>query len=110
MWVKQVASFRVKKYSKFAEFRELIAKEWGIPPERQFWWGWERRDNKTYRPVKPFGEAEDAMRVCDIKEKSAPASKPWPPRLNLYLQVISFDRTLIVKSGPFASQVQSALC
>lgn len=97
----QVASFRVKKYSKFREFREQIATEWGIPPEKQFWWGWERRTNGTYRPVVPFSEHEDEMRVCDIKEKSAQLSRPWPPRLNLYLLVGLFGSVLSDVTNPW---------
>ena len=83
----QVASFRVKKHDRFREFRQHIAGEWGIPPERQFWWGWEARNNHTYRPQTRLSEVEDTMKVIDIKEKSQGNSKPWPPRLHLFLQV-----------------------
>ena len=48
----QVELFRVKKYSKFKEFRKLVAEQWGIPEKEQFWWPWERRQNHTYRPSK----------------------------------------------------------
>ena len=48
----QVEMFRVRKYSKFKEFRQLIAEQWGIPEKEQFWWPWERRMNHTYRPSK----------------------------------------------------------
>lgn len=77
----------MRKYSKFKDFKRLVAEELGVAVDRQLWWGWAKRVNHSYRPYELFTEVQDEMYICAIKEE--PASKlarSWP-RLNLYLQV-----------------------
>ena len=114
MWCSvQVETFRVRKYSKFKEFRQLVAQQWGIPAEQQYWWPWEVRPNHTYRPGKGrFGRVEDEMFVCEIDGSNTNGTRQWPPRLNLFLQVSragSMPQCLTLISCPWCGLVRRLL-
>lgn len=92
----------MRKYSKFKDFRKLVAEQWGIPADQQFWWPWERRMNHTYRPCRPrFGSVEDEMFVTDLENNSGGSqARQWPPRLNLFLQVTNNNATIKMIPSP----------
>lgn len=80
----------MRKYSKFKDFKTLVAKELGIPVDNQLWWGFGLRENQSYRPHELLTEAQDEQYMCELREKwSAGMGRSWPNRLNLYLQVAS---------------------
>ncbi|KXZ54806.1 hypothetical protein GPECTOR_4g877 [Gonium pectorale] len=60
--------YRLRKQTKFSEFKEEVARRTGIPPHRQRFWTWKRRTNTTYRPDRPLTAAEEASQLVDLRE------------------------------------------
>ncbi|EFJ41244.1 hypothetical protein VOLCADRAFT_40312, partial [Volvox carteri f. nagariensis] len=60
--------YRMRKQTKFSEFKEEVARRTGIPPERQRYWTWKRRANGTCRPDRPLTESEEASQLVDLKD------------------------------------------
>ncbi|KAK1409859.1 hypothetical protein QVD17_36388 [Tagetes erecta] len=46
----KVFSFRVQKQMPFSQFKEEVAKQFGVPVQFQRFWIWAKRENQTYRP------------------------------------------------------------
>ena len=81
----QIEGIKVKKFSKFKEFREKMAPVLGIAPEAQLWYGWHRRKNETYRPKKLYSDRQDEDFVCHLRdEDDSMRHKTWSARLNLF--------------------------
>lgn len=73
----QVESFRVKKQTTLAEFKQMVAEKWGIAVEQQRFWMWATRQNRSVRPSTPLAPNSDENRVCDIRVsvRTSPKSK-----------------------------------
>ena len=79
---------RAKKFDRFRDFRNQYAEATGVPPEKQLWWGWTKRQNDTYRPSWLYNELEDGQFVCDLKDHTDHLRKKvWTTELNLYFMV-----------------------
>ena len=63
----QVKHYRVKKQTKFLEFRQMLAGDLEVPLEQQRFWTWAKRQNSTYRPNNILTSADDERRVMDLK-------------------------------------------
>ena len=63
----QVKHYRVKKQTKFLEFRQMLADDLEVPLEQQRFWTWAKRQNSTYRPNNILTPADDERRVMDLK-------------------------------------------
>ena len=63
----QVKHYRVKKQTKFLEFRKMLADDLEVPLEQQRFWTWAKRQNSTYRPNNILTPADDERRVMDLK-------------------------------------------
>ena len=61
----------MKKQTTMLEFKQMLAEKWGVAVERQRFWMWATRQNRSVRPSTPLlGPNEDALRVCDIRVRS----------------------------------------
>ncbi|GIL82845.1 hypothetical protein Vretimale_8198 [Volvox reticuliferus] len=60
--------YRMRKQTKFADFKEEVARRTGVPVERQRYWTWKRRNNATCRPDRPLTAAEEASQLVDLKD------------------------------------------
>ncbi|WJX64616.1 ubiquitinyl hydrolase 1 [Trifolium repens] len=58
-----VKSFRVQKDTPFYVFQEDVAEEFGIPVRFQRFWLWTKRQNHTFRPLRPLTHIEEAQSV-----------------------------------------------
>ncbi|KAI3993824.1 hypothetical protein MKX01_002837 [Papaver californicum] len=91
----KVSSFRIKKQMPFNLFKEVGAKELGVPVQFQRFWFWKRRPNHTYRPKRPLtlqeeikslrelGEVPNNAHTAELKlfleEEIGPELHPIPP-------------------------------
>ena len=74
----QVKHYRVKKQTKFLEFRQMLADDLEVPLEQQRFWTWAKRQNSTYRPNNILTPADDERRVMDLKVHGWPdVSSCW---------------------------------
>ncbi|KAG8100649.1 hypothetical protein GUJ93_ZPchr0013g36878 [Zizania palustris] len=80
----KVPSFRIQKQMPFTQFKEEVAKEFGIPTQFQRFWLWAKRQNHTYRPNRPLTPQEEAQTVGQLKEA---ANKAHNAELKLFLEV-----------------------
>eukprot|EP00891_Asterochloris_glomerata_P000046 jgi/Astpho2/46/Aster-07498 len=64
----KVKHYRVKKQTKFQEFRQMLADDLEVPLEQQRFWTWAKRQNSTYRPNNILTPADDEKRVMDLKD------------------------------------------
>ncbi|CAM0905418.1 unnamed protein product [Alopecurus aequalis] len=80
----KVPSFRIQKQMPFTQFKEEVAKEFGIPTQFQRFWLWAKRQNHTYRPNRPLTPQEEALTVGQLKEA---ANKAHNAELKLFLEV-----------------------
>ncbi|KAM0846883.1 hypothetical protein ACQ4PT_055394 [Festuca glaucescens] len=80
----KVQSFRIQKQMPFTQFKEEVAKEFGIPTQFQRFWLWAKRQNHTYRPNRPLTPQEEALTVGQLKEA---ANKAHNAELKLFLEV-----------------------
>mmetsp|Transcript_35695 Transcript_35695/g.79387 ORF Transcript_35695/g.79387 Transcript_35695/m.79387 type:complete len:1131 (+) Transcript_35695:131-3523(+) len=82
--------FRVRKNTKFQDFKALVAERLGVPQEKQRWWTWARRQNATFRPSRPLTPQEEDSIVLELREhreQGAPATKHAIMDLKLFLEV-----------------------
>ncbi|KAL0709113.1 hypothetical protein Bca4012_016091 [Brassica carinata] len=80
----KVRSFRIQKQTPFQQFKEEVAKEFGIPVQLQRFWIWAKRQNHTYRPNRPLTPQEELQPVGQIREAS---NKANTAELKLFLEV-----------------------
>ncbi|KAG4215794.1 hypothetical protein ERO13_A01G199000v2 [Gossypium hirsutum] len=80
----KVRSFRIQKQTPFNEFKEELAKEFGIPVQYQRYWIWAKRQNHTYRPNRPLTPQEEAQPVGQLRDMS---NKAHNAELKLFLEV-----------------------
>ncbi|NP_001346281.1 Ubiquitin carboxyl-terminal hydrolase 12 [Zea mays] len=80
----KVPSFRIQKQMAFAQFKEEVAKEFGIPTQFQRFWLWAKRQNHTYRPNRPLCPQDEAHTVGQLKEL---VNKAHNAELKLFLEV-----------------------
>uniref|UniRef100_J3MIS2 ubiquitinyl hydrolase 1 n=1 Tax=Oryza brachyantha TaxID=4533 RepID=J3MIS2_ORYBR len=80
----KVPSFRIQKQMPFTQFKEEVAKEFGIPIQFQRFWLWAKRQNHTYRPNRPLTPQEETHTVGQLKEA---ANKAHNAELKLFLEV-----------------------
>lgn len=66
----KVKSIRVSKTITFADFKKEAAEELGVPPEKQRYWLWAKRQNHTFRPNRPMLPKDEELRVLDIKDNT----------------------------------------
>jgi ubiquitin carboxyl-terminal hydrolase 7 len=62
----KVRSFRIQKQTPFQQFKEEVAKEFGVPVQLQRFWIWAKRQNHTYRPNRPLSPNEELQTVAVI--------------------------------------------
>ncbi|KAK4784849.1 hypothetical protein SAY86_019217 [Trapa natans] len=80
----KVRNFRVRKQMLFIQFKEEVAKEFGIPVQFQRFWLWAKRQNHTYRPNRPLTPLEESQCVGQLREVS---NKANTAELKLFLEV-----------------------
>ncbi|XP_060958516.1 ubiquitin C-terminal hydrolase 12 isoform X7 [Cannabis sativa] len=80
----KVRSFRIQKQTPFNQFKEEVAKEFGIPVQFQRFWIWAKRQNHTYRPNRPLTPQEETQSVGQLREVS---NKTHNAELKLFLEV-----------------------
>eukprot|EP00249_Psilotum_nudum_P018816 c26973_g2_i1 orf=2-2626(-) len=80
----KVRSFRIQKQTPFIYFKEEVAKEFGVPAHCQRYWLFAKRQNHTYRPIRPLTELEESQSVGHLKEVS---NKAHNAELKLFLEV-----------------------
>ncbi|KAI8556267.1 hypothetical protein RHMOL_Rhmol05G0239600 [Rhododendron molle] len=80
----KVRSFRIKRLMPFNLFKEVVAKEFGIPVQFQRFWLWAKRENNTYRPDRPVKPRQEAKPVGHLREAT---NKMNVAELNLFLEV-----------------------
>ncbi|XP_066396753.1 ubiquitin C-terminal hydrolase 12-like isoform X2 [Miscanthus floridulus] len=80
----KVPSFRIQKQMTFVQFKEEVAKEFGIPTQFQRFWLWAKRQNHTYRPNRPLSPQDEAHTVGQLKEL---VNKAHNAELKLFLEV-----------------------
>ncbi|KAM3236725.1 hypothetical protein P3L10_016762 [Capsicum annuum] len=73
----KVHSFRIQKQIPFTQFKEEVAKAFGIPVQFQRYWLWAKRQNQTYRP----------HRALTAREETQPVGKLNNDELKLFLEV-----------------------
>uniref|UniRef100_A0A1J3EEY8 ubiquitinyl hydrolase 1 n=2 Tax=Noccaea caerulescens TaxID=107243 RepID=A0A1J3EEY8_NOCCA len=84
----KVRSFRIQKQTPFQQFKEEVAKEFGVPVQLQRFWIWAKRQNHTYRPNRPLTPQEELQPVGQIREAS---NKANTAELKLFLEVEMLD-------------------
>ena len=65
----KVTPRRVLKATTLVEYREELAKEWGVPADQMRFWTWARRVNKSCRPAKLLEGEEEALTLAGIDDK-----------------------------------------
>ncbi|KAJ1702648.1 hypothetical protein LUZ63_002427 [Rhynchospora breviuscula] len=80
----KVKSFRIQKQMPFVNFKEEVAKEFGIPVQFQRFWLWAKRQNHTYRPNRPLSIQEESQTVGQLKEVT---NKAHNAELKLFLEI-----------------------
>ncbi|KAK4772063.1 hypothetical protein SAY86_013838 [Trapa natans] len=80
----KIHSFRVQRQIPFIQFKEEVAKEFGVPVEFQRFWFWAKRQNHTYRPNRPLTPQEEAQCVAQLREVPNKANNA---ELKLFLEV-----------------------
>lgn len=92
----KVESFRVKKQTTLAEFKQMLASKWQVPIERQRFWMWAVRQNRSLRPSSYLLPDADNTRVCDIREPmgSGYGRQAVQSEVRLYLEEAQEDKPL----------------
>ncbi|KAF3653644.1 Ubiquitin carboxyl-terminal hydrolase 12 [Capsicum annuum] len=80
----KVRSFRIQKQMSFSQFKEEVAKAFGIPVQFQRYWLWAKRQNHTYRPNRALTALEEIRPVGELREVS---NKLNNDELKLFLEV-----------------------
>ncbi|XP_060212567.1 ubiquitin C-terminal hydrolase 12-like isoform X2 [Lycium barbarum] len=80
----KVRTFCIQKQMPFTQFKEEVAKAFGIPVQFQRYWLWAKRQNHTYRPDRALTAQEEIQAVGELRE----VSNKWNnDELNLFLEV-----------------------
>ncbi|WMV31567.1 hypothetical protein MTR67_024952, partial [Solanum verrucosum] len=74
----KVHSFRIQKQMPFAQFKEEVAKEFGIPVQFQRYWLWAKRQNHTYRPNRPLTAQEELQSWFELGTSMLEVSSSKP--------------------------------
>ncbi|KAL6507816.1 CSN-associated deubiquitinating enzyme Ubp12 [Orobanche gracilis] len=80
----KVRNFRVQKHMPFNQFKEEVAKEFGVPVQFQRFWIWAKRQNHTYRPNRPLTPQEEVQTVGALRDVF---NKAHNADLKLFLEV-----------------------
>ncbi|TMW96090.1 hypothetical protein EJD97_007923 [Solanum chilense] len=80
----KVRAFRVKKDTPFTQFKEEVAKTFGIPVQFQRYWLWYKRNNHTYRPYHALTVQEEVHSVGQLRQSSNEVNNA---ELKLFLEV-----------------------
>ncbi|KAM3320799.1 ubiquitin C-terminal hydrolase 12-like isoform X1 [Capsicum chacoense] len=80
----KVRTFRIQKQMQFIQFKEEVAKEFGIAVQFQRFWLWQKRQNHSYRPHRALKAQEEIQSVSELREGS---NKGNDVELKLYLEV-----------------------
>uniref|UniRef100_A0A803NHU5 Ubiquitin carboxyl-terminal hydrolase 7 ICP0-binding domain-containing protein n=2 Tax=Cannabis sativa TaxID=3483 RepID=A0A803NHU5_CANSA len=64
----KVRNFRIPNLITFYKFKEKVAIEFDVPVKFQRFWVWEKRDNDTYRPLRPLTSVEEQRRVGELTD------------------------------------------
>ncbi len=78
-----VLKLRLQKQIPFLDLKKEVEAKLGIPLDKQRYWMWATRENRTYRPSRMIGPEEDNSRIFDLKEPSGGMPKNT---LNLFLE------------------------
>ncbi|XP_055811371.1 ubiquitin C-terminal hydrolase 12-like isoform X2 [Solanum dulcamara] len=80
----KVRTFHIQKQMPFTQFKEEVAKAFGIPVPFQRYWLWAKRKNHTYRPDRALTAQEEIQPVGELRE----VSNKWNnDELKLFLEV-----------------------
>uniref|UniRef100_A0A7S0WIA5 ubiquitinyl hydrolase 1 n=1 Tax=Chlamydomonas leiostraca TaxID=1034604 RepID=A0A7S0WIA5_9CHLO len=95
--------YRVRKHTKFSEFKARLAEERGIPLDRMRFWVWSRRPNSTYRVAAPLKPEEEELQLMDLRhyKDSQQAANPKQRALLdlcLWLELPSGFKTDLTKT------------
>ncbi|KAJ0469972.1 putative ubiquitinyl hydrolase 1 [Helianthus annuus] len=80
----KVHNFRIQKQTPFNQFKEEVAKQFGVPVQFQRFWIWAKRQNHTYRPNRPLTALEETQSVGQLREVS---NKNNNAELKLFLEI-----------------------
>ncbi|XP_076897433.1 ubiquitin C-terminal hydrolase 12-like [Bidens hawaiensis] len=80
----KVHNFRIQKQTPFNQFKEEVAKQFGVPVQFQRFWTWAKRQNHTYRPNRPLTALEETQSVGQLREVS---NKNNNAELKLFLEI-----------------------
>ncbi|KAK6790336.1 hypothetical protein RDI58_014136 [Solanum bulbocastanum] len=80
----KVCTFRIKKDIPFTQFKEEVAKAFGIPVQFQRYWLWYKRNNHTYWPYRALTAQEEIHFVGQMRESSNEVNNA---ELKLFLEV-----------------------
>ncbi|KAK1409857.1 hypothetical protein QVD17_36386 [Tagetes erecta] len=80
----KVHSFHIQKQTPFNQFKEEVAKQFGVPVQYQRFWIWAKRQNQTYRPSRPLTALEEIQSVGQLREVS---NKNNNAELKLFLEI-----------------------
>ncbi|XP_060212559.1 ubiquitin C-terminal hydrolase 12-like isoform X1 [Lycium barbarum] len=80
----KVSTFCIQNQMPFTQFKEEVAKAFGIPVQFQRYWLWAKRQNHTYRPDRALTAQEEIQSVGELRE----VSNKWNnAELKLFLEV-----------------------
>ncbi|XP_062098918.1 uncharacterized protein LOC133804814 isoform X2 [Humulus lupulus] len=79
----KVRNFRIPNHIPFYQFKEKVAKEFGVPVKFQRYWMWGKRKNNTYRPVWPLTSLEEELLLGKSSNKKSERQEV----LQLFLEV-----------------------
>jgi len=82
--------FRLPKKTTFGKFKAQVASELGVPVDKQRFWLYSPRRNKTNRPHSILPVASDQVQVEQIRQKFA-SKNSATSELKLYLEEITED-------------------
>ncbi|XP_062098921.1 uncharacterized protein LOC133804815 [Humulus lupulus] len=83
----KVHDFRIPNEMPFYHFKEMVAKEFGVPVQFQRPWMWAERQNHTYRPFRPMTSLEEGNPVGQVREISHTKRKRQVLRLFLEVEL-----------------------
>ena len=92
-------SLRVEKHATFHDFKELAAAQLGVPVERQRWWCWNVRMNRTLRPCRPVLAEEDNAAIGALGSSWQTGTVPG---LLLYLEILETPCRAVCKGSDHA--------
>uniref|UniRef100_A0A0D3EUJ2 ubiquitinyl hydrolase 1 n=1 Tax=Oryza barthii TaxID=65489 RepID=A0A0D3EUJ2_9ORYZ len=79
-----IQSLRAPKHLTINQAKVDLSKEFGIPVQSQRFWLWAKRQNHTFRPVRPLTLQEEASSIGHLTD---PSNKSLNSELKLFLEV-----------------------